>query len=71
MANTRAKFVCTEVTSMVQGTKVKLVPVTATNAENTSFFKWTPSGSIEMGIMNPDVEFIPGKEYFVDFTIAE
>jgi hypothetical protein len=66
----RAKFVCDEVATTVSGKKVSMSPVTSGSEENESFFKWTPFGKLEMGVVNPDVEFIPGQEYFIDFTPA-
>jgi len=65
---TRAKFKVDEVATTVSGTTVRMTPVTSGSPENESFFKWTPFGKIEMGTINPDVKFIPGKEYFIDFT---
>ena len=67
---TRAKFSCTEVVEGDEGTQVKLTPVVGGSAENESFFKYTPFGGIELGIVNPDVVFVEGKEYYVDFTEA-
>ena len=67
---TRAKFLCVEVTHTTSGRKVKLQPVTNTCPENAEFFKWTPSGIIEMGILNPDVKFEVGQNYYVDFSEA-
>ena len=68
---TRAKFLCVEVTQTMSGEKVKFQPVTGPSEEDKKIFKWTPSGSIEMGILNPDVKFEVGKNYYVDFTLAE
>jgi len=41
--------------------------------ENKEFFASTPNGSIRLVTTNPDAagEFIQGKEYYVDFTLAE
>lgn len=52
---------------------VTLYPVNGNSEENASFFKWTPSGKIELGVLNPEAakQFEPGKEYYVDFTPAE
>lgn len=43
------------------------------NHENAMFFKWTPYGQIELGTLNPTAAeyFEIGKEYYVDFTLAE
>lgn len=52
---------------------VRLAPVTASSEENKSWAKYTPSGSIEMNIDNPEAydAFELGAEYYVDFTKAE
>lgn len=51
---------------------VSLVPVYDSNpeSENGKFFAATPSGRIELGVMNLDAAklFEIGKEYYVDFT---
>lgn len=66
----RAKFKCTEIMMNETGSQITLSPVIATSPENEVFFKWTPSGSIKMGLINPETakEFVAGKEYYVDFT---
>lgn len=52
---------------------VKLVAVADGSEENKKFFRWTPNGRIEMGVLNPaaweNLEL--GKSYYVDFTEAE
>jgi hypothetical protein len=67
----RAKFTCTS----NQNGQVTFVPVYDGNpeSENGKFFEATPSGSISLGIVNEaaSVQFVEGKEYFVDFTPAE
>lgn len=65
---TRAKFNCQAVTHTAEGQEVVLTPVVGGSDENESFFKWTPFGEIKMGIVNPNVNFTPGKDYYVDFT---
>lgn len=52
---------------------VVLYPVNGDTEENKNFFKWTPSGKIEIGILNPEAakQFEIGKEYYIDFTPAE
>ena len=37
------------------------------SAENEEFFKWTPSGSLKIGVYKDDV-FQPGQDYYVDLT---
>lgn len=70
MPLTRAKFRCTEITTTSLGQRVKMEPVTNGCTENAQFFKLTPYGSVDMGTLNPEVEFKPGKCYYVDFTEA-
>jgi hypothetical protein len=75
----RAKFVVQSITrskgwnpgiSEVQ--TIKLTPVTSGSEENKSFFAATPSGQIELGIVNADAvkEFDLGAEMYVEFTPA-
>lgn len=66
----RAKFKVVEVTQYEQGSKIKLYPVTGGSPENEQFFKWTPTGEISMGTINPEAakEFVIGGEVYVDFT---
>lgn len=49
---------------------VQLLPVCGDSPENRKFFESTPSGSIDLGTINPDAaaQFEVGKEYYVDFT---
>ena len=68
---TRAKFVCVSVTDNGDSKSVVLTPVTGGSSEDKSFWKWTPSGKIEMSVLNPDVKFEPKKTYYVDFTEAD
>jgi len=74
---TRAKFYCCSVTLFSSdpgaGKAVKLQPVTSGSEENREFWKYTPSGSIELSISNPEAAkiFEPGREYYVDFTPAQ
>ncbi len=70
---TRAKFKCTEVAATENGSKVRFSVVSGGSPENDVFFKWTPFGTIDIGIVNPDTveQFIPGQTYYVDFTKAD
>lgn len=73
MSTVRAKFKVTSVTESEGSLKtVTLQPVTSGSPENEKFFKWTPSGSIQIGTINPDAsaQFAPGDQFFVDFTKA-
>ncbi len=51
---------------------VKLNAVIDGSPENKEFFKWTPSGSISIGMLAASTwkNFELGKEYYVDFTTA-
>ena len=70
MSAVRAKFKCESVTNTENGKSVKLAPVYGGSEENEKFFSLTPYGSIEIGTINENVNFEPGKEYMVDFTEA-
>ena len=71
MPTTRTKFVCT---TKEPGTKgaVTLEAVINGSEENKSFFEFTPSGLISLGILNEEAfkNFEVGQEYYVDFTPA-
>ena len=51
---------------------ITLAPVTAGDPENTKFWKSTPSGSIQLNVLNPTAAaaFVVGDLYYVDFTPA-
>lgn len=68
----RAKFVVDKVSVTRYGTEIEMSPVSGNSADNASFFRYTPNGSLKMGIVNPEVadEFVPGKEFYLDFTAA-
>ena len=70
----RAKFKCDSITKYaITGGDVKLSPVIDGSKENKEFYKWTPSGEFILKTVNEDafVQFIPGKEYYIDFTLVE
>lgn len=66
---TRAKFRCDK----NENGGIVLNAVTSGSDENKGFFEATPSGSIQMGIVNKDAaaQFVPGQEYYVDFSEAK
>ena len=69
--NTRCKFKCNSVTEHEGGNKsAELVPVVSGSEENKNFWKYTPSGKLELTWLNPNVEFKPGQEYYLDITPA-
>ena len=69
----RAMFVCDEKIQTRDGYKVKLTAVTGDSELAEKFFKWTPWGQIEMGIINDNAaeQFVPGCSYYLDFTAVE
>jgi hypothetical protein len=71
MKATRCKFKCESVTTMEHTKNVMLLPVTTGSEENKSFFKYTPGGKLDLQIVNKDVQFEPGAEYYVDITKVE
>ena len=74
----RAKFVVQDKTERFDtngnGWEIRLTAVYSDdeNSENGQFFKYTPNGEITLGIVNPPAasDFVVGKEYYVDFTLA-
>ncbi len=68
--STRAKFVVQERRELKDGFQVILNAVTGDSEENKSFFKYTPSGRLDMGLVQADTadQFVPGKEFYLDFT---
>jgi hypothetical protein len=72
----RAKFRCEQVTKHKDWRNkqefiydASFQPVTGGGQENESFFAATPSGNINLQSYVSD-QFVPGKEYYVDFTPA-
>lgn len=74
--NIRAKFKCTSVTKDLDGWqkdskfqyKYRFGAVTSGSKENETFWKYTPSGAIEITGIRDDL-FVVGEEYYVDFTL--
>lgn len=69
---TKIEITSTDETKQEIGT-VHLSPVTSGSKENESFYKWTPSGGMTLGTINPDAlkQFKVGQEYYIDFTPIE
>lgn len=69
----RAKFKCEVVVSRANGSEIELSPVTNDSDENRQFYAYTPGGSIKLSTVNAEAakQFVPGKDYYVDFTPAE
>lgn len=72
----RAKFKVSRYETSLNGKEelrtIHLSPVIDGSPENKDFFKWTPSGKIEIGILNEAAwKQLPlGREVYVDFTDA-
>ncbi len=71
----RAKFKVTHISPRSEEgsvSSITLAPVYGDSPENKDFFKWTPSGAITLGTINPTAAaaFELDKEYYVDFTRA-
>ena len=43
----------------------------ATVPEDQRYAKYTPSGDLRIQVDNPNVTFVPGKQYYIDFTPVE
>lgn len=54
------------------GSVIELSPVISGSDENKEFYKWTPSGKIELGTINESSaeQFEIGAEFYVDFSPA-
>ena len=68
----RARMKVDSVTDYGSHKTVKLSPVTTGDqtSPNYSYSKWTPSGSLELVITNPDAynQFTPQKVFDIDFN---
>lgn len=69
----RAKFKCEEIRHNEANSNVVLRPVVSGSDENKAFYKWTPGGECNLSVLKRETadHFVPGKEYYVDFTPAE
>lgn len=69
---TRCKFRCNSVTLKEDGSKdFQFSPAYADRSpENKLFWKYTPTGSLVFNTVNLSVEFVPGREYYLDITEA-
>lgn len=79
MDKVRCKFICQDVRKAFSrgndGEKrfvhtARFTPVYSGSEENKRFFSATPSGQLEIGTYLPDC-FEPGREYYLDITLAE
>lgn len=73
METVRAKFSVTSVKKFGNGSaNVRLGTVYSETPEDNQFSKAKPSGFIEITIDNPTAQgfLVPGKNFYVDFTLA-
>lgn len=74
MAKVEMKFKVDEITRYPGGTgKVSMSPVFGSSEENKFFWKYTPSGRVEVTIDNPEAfkQFEDFGEFYVTFEKAE
>ena len=71
MNTVRAKFYVMSITHTTSGGSVILQPV-CRGEDNKTWAQYTPSGRIEMNILNDSAlaQFVPGDEVYVDFSPA-
>lgn len=65
----RCKFRCQSVTQTADGYSAHLFAVHSGSPENEEFFKWTPSGVLDLSLTK-EQHFEPGKDYYLDITLA-
>lgn len=55
-----------------QSERVMMMPVTDDSPENKAWSQATPAGQLNMTITNPECfgKFVPGAEYYLDFSPA-
>ncbi len=78
LAVVRAKFKVDSIESFAGSPElvtIRMSPVYPNqdpNHENSVFWKYSPSGKLELGTINPSAagKFELGKEYYIDFTPA-
>jgi len=65
-----ARMVCETITLDGAGERVVMRAITNGHPEDNSYSKWTPSGTFEIYVSNPDIHghFKPGEVY--DFKIT-
>ena len=68
----KCKFKLIEKKETEAGITLMFIPANSGSPENEQYFKYTPFGQIQIGTINKDYAntFIPGKEYYVEFTDA-
>lgn len=75
--NVRAKFYVAAVnpgsSAEEPSADITLRAVTSDSEENKTWSKWTPSGTLEMNVTNPEAikQFVQGEEVFLTLTSAK
>ena len=66
----RCKMVVNTVLACVNSEQINASPVTDGTPEDNSFSQWTPSGSLDLTISNPDLmgKIKPGAKFYGDFS---
>ena len=70
----RCKFIASKKVETATATgnefQVEMTAVTDGSDENKEFFKYTPSGKIKLGVLEPEQadKFVVGDEYYLDIT---
>ena len=69
----RAKFKVDVISLTKDGASVILSPVISGSKENDKFYKWTPSGKLELTTVNRSIsdQLFPGQEVYIDITPAD
>lgn len=69
----RAKFYIDEVADNACGKVIRASVVYAGSEENDKYFKATPSGSLELTTLKPEIleTFKVGTQFYADLTIAD
>lgn len=72
METVRAKFKVDSILQTLSGETIELTPVINGSEENKIFYKYTPGGKICLQTVNHEAAevFVPGKEFYIDFTAA-
>jgi len=67
---TRCKVICDKKTIYPTCGELSFRAVINGSPENELFFKYTPNGQITLSVVSPEIleQFVPGQEYYVDFT---
>lgn len=70
--STRCKFKVESVAKENDSSHITLRAVVGGSPENDSFFRWTPSGSLTLHVVRPEIadQFPLGAEVYVDLTLV-